>query len=124
MVVCVGAALAMLLGQYEMYAQEYFWSDISGMRGEVTRYGAQVINGIGFIGAGTVMVTGIHEVKGLTTAAGLWASACMGLAIGAGFYECFFLAFILIILSLRILPTIEFGMIERTRDMNVYLGKH
>ena len=55
--------------------------------GDPARLGAQVISGIGFLGAGTIIVTGRHKVKGLTTAAGLWASACMGLAIGIGFYE-------------------------------------
>ena len=50
------------------------------------RLGAQVINGIGFLGAGTILVTGRQEVKGLTTAAGLWASACMGLSVGMGYY--------------------------------------
>ena len=66
-----------------------------------------MINGIGFLGAGTIIVTGRQEVKGLTTAAGLWASACMGLAIGAGFYECVILGFLLIFLSIRLLPYFE-----------------
>ena len=84
MLVCVGAALTMLLGQYQSVILE-----LSGTvaRADVSRYGAQVINGIGFLGAGTIMLTGRKEVKGLTTAAGLWACACMGLAIGSGFYE-------------------------------------
>ena len=56
-----------------------------GMIADVTRLGAQVINGIGFLGTGTILVTEQREVKGLTTAAGLWASACVGLAVGAGF---------------------------------------
>lgn len=54
--------------------------------GDPTRMAAQVISGIGFLGAGTIIVTGRHQVKGLTTAAGLWATACMGIAIGIGFY--------------------------------------
>ncbi|MBQ3496703.1 MAG: MgtC/SapB family protein, partial [Oscillospiraceae bacterium] len=58
---------------------------------------------------------------GLTTAAGLWASACMGLAIGAGFYECVLLAFLLITLCIRLLPALEAAIIERARDINIYV---
>ena len=83
MLVCLGSTLTMLLGQYE-----YYLTHIAGSgSADVSRLGAQVINGIGFIATGTILVTDRQEVKGLTTAAALWASACMGLAIGVGFYE-------------------------------------
>ena len=85
------------------------------------RFGAQVINGVGFLGAGTILVTGRREVKGLTTAAGLWASACMGLAIGAGFYECVFLGTVLIFLSMRYLPIVENMMVEHAPFLNIYV---
>ena len=85
------------------------------------RLGAQVINGVGFLGAGTILVTGRREVKGLTTAAGLWASACMGLAIGAGFYECVFLGTVLIFLSMRYLPIVENMMVEHAPFLNIYV---
>ena len=81
-VVCIGAASVMLLNQY--------LSIVFNANADPARLGAQVISGIGFLGAGTIVVTGHHRsqrVKGLTTAAGLWASACMGLVIGSGFYE-------------------------------------
>lgn len=55
--------------------------------GDPARMGAQVISGIGFLGAGTILVTSNNHVKGLTTAAGLWSAACIGLAIGIGFYQ-------------------------------------
>ena len=87
MLVCMGAALTVILSQYEFYMVTHEWTELAaeiGLRTDVSRFGAQVINGIGFLGAGTIIVTGKQEVKGLTTAAGLWASACMGLAIGAG----------------------------------------
>ena len=74
--VCLGAMIAMSTG---IFTATYF-------SGDASRIGAQVVSGIGFLGAGTIMVHRGH-VKGLTTAAGLWASACIGLAIGAGFYE-------------------------------------
>lgn len=74
--VCVGAMLAMCTGVFT--AMHY--------GGDASRIGAQVVSGIGFLGAGTIIVNRGH-ISGLTTAAGLWASACIGLAIGTGFYE-------------------------------------
>ena len=124
MLVSLGAALTMLLSQYEYFMVTHDWAQLAGeagVRTDVSRFGAQVINGIGFLGAGTIIVTGRQEVKGLTTAAGLWASACMGLAIGAGFYECVLLGFVLIFLSLRVLPRVEVAMVENARNMNIYV---
>lgn len=123
MLVCLGATLTVLLSQYEYLMITTRWAELAqeiGIRTDVSRFGAQVINGIGFLGAGTVIVTSQQEVKGLTTAAGLWASACMGLAIGAGFYECMVLGFALIFLSIKLLPPIETAVIENTRNMNLY----
>lgn len=54
--------------------------------GDPTRMPAQIISGIGFLGAGCILVTDRNRIKGLTTAAGLWAAACLGLCIGAGYY--------------------------------------
>jgi len=125
MLVCLGAALTMLLGQYltqlitALSANERLTSQ--DIRIDVSRIGAQVINGIGFLGAGTIIVTGNQQVKGLTTAAGLWASACMGLAIGAGYYECVILGVLLILLCIRILPALEVLIVERSRNMNIYV---
>ena len=124
MLVCMGAALTVILSQYEFFMVTNVWSELAaeiGLRTDVSRFGAQVINGIGFLGAGTIIVTGKQEVKGLTTAAGLWASACMGLAIGAGFYECVGLCFALIFLVIRLLPFIENAIIENARNMNIYV---
>ena len=124
MLVCLGAALTMLLSQYESYMVTHAWHETAmeiGLRTDVSRFGAQVINGIGFLGAGTIIVTGKQEVKGLTTAAGLWASACMGLAIGAGFYECVLLGFVLIFLVVRVLPRLEVYVVEHAKNMNIYI---
>jgi len=124
MLVSLGAALTMLLGQYHFVMLETDWATLAaelGVRTDVSRFGAQVINGIGFLGAGTIIVTNRQEVKGLTTAAGLWASACMGLATGAGFYECVLLAFLLIFLAIRLLPWVEGFIVENARNMNIYV---
>ncbi len=124
MLVCMGATLTMLLGQYEYVMLTTTWSATAyeiGIRTDVARFGAQVVNGVGFLGAGTILVTGRREVKGLTTAAGLWASACMGLAIGVGFYECIVLGTVLIFLSMRYLPVIGHLMVERAPFQNIYV---
>lgn len=76
--VCIGATLTMLTNEYLF---------LKGMTPDAARMGAQVISGVGFLGAGTILVTGSHKIKGLTTAASLWASACLGLTIGCGFYS-------------------------------------
>ena len=111
--ICLGAAMTTLTSQY-LYLNMHYYTDMA-------RLGAQVVAGIGFIGAGAIIVTRRQRVKGLTTAAGLWASACMGLAIGAGFYECVILGFLLIFLSIRLLPFVENWIIENARHMNIYV---
>ena len=121
MLVCIGATLTMLLGQYNAELLALDWNQNAGMQTDVARFGSQVINGIGFLGAGTIIVTGKHQVKGLTTAAGLWASACIGLAIGAGFYECCFLAFVLAFFVVRVLPKMEEFLIRNSRNINIYV---
>ena len=112
--VCMGAALAVCIS--------YYISEINAgslVRTDVSRLGAQVINGIGFLGAGTIIVTGRQQVKGLTTAAGLWASACMGLAIGAGYFECGILACVAIYLTITVFNSLEKLIMSRTFNMNV-----
>lgn len=125
MLVALGATLAMLLGQYSAQMLGRFWTPQAGgdwPRMDVGRLGAQVINGIGFLGAGTVIInTGKQQVKGLTTAAGLWASGCMGLAIGAGFYECVILGVLLIFLCMRLLRHVESHIVGGSRNMNLYI---
>ncbi|NLP22880.1 MAG: MgtC/SapB family protein [Erysipelotrichaceae bacterium] len=76
--VCLGANLIMLTN---IFAVEHFDT------GDPTRMAAQVITGIGFLGAGTILVTDETKVRGLTTAAGIWVAAAIGLAVGIGFYE-------------------------------------
>lgn len=77
--VCVGSALAMVVS-IDMYYQ--FYKTVNADPGRIA---AQVVSGIGFLGAGTIMKEGA-TVRGLTTAAGLWVVACIGLAVGAGMY--------------------------------------
>lgn len=121
--VCVGAALTMILSAY-MVAMYATWEAALGIeltKGDFSRLGAQVINGIGFLGAGTIIVTGKNQVKGMTTAAGLWASACMGLAIGAGFYIGACVGCIMIILTVTIFGKLEYFITLRSRNITVYI---
>ena len=124
MIVCLGATLTVLISQYDSWLVTEVWHDISEMLGrkvDVTRYAEKVIGGIGFLGAGTIIVTGRQEVKGLTTAAGLWTSACMGLAIGSGFYECAILGFVLILFTTVILEKVSAWVVSKARNMDLYV---
>lgn len=112
MLVCVGATLVMMTNQYmcELYGT-----------GDPARLGAQVISGIGFLGAGTIIVTGRNRVKGLTTAAGLWADACVGLAIGIGFYSGAIIGCTLILLVMSVLHRLDDRMAANARNVDLYL---
>ena len=123
MLVCMGAALTVILSQYEFYMVTHEWTELAaeiGLRTDVSRFGAQVNNGIGFLGAGTIIVTGKQEVKGLTTAAGLWASACMGLAIGAGFYTGGTVCYAFILLAMNVLRLVDVRIQSRQKTATVY----
>ena len=113
LLVCIGAASVMMTSLYQ--AQNL------GVPGDAFRMPAQVVSGVGFLGAGSILVTGKRHVTGLTTAAGLWASACMGLAIGAGFYECMLISFLLIVMSMKFLPYIENLIMSKAVNMTVYI---
>lgn len=122
--VCVGAALTILLSQYLTVLMSTVWAadaEALGIRTEASRFGAQVINGIGFLGAGTIMVTKDKVIQGVTTAAGLWACACVGLAIGAGFFECVIPVFILMDLCFRLLPSVGTWIRDRSRNFWFYV---
>ena len=120
MFVCIGAALAMPLGQYGAALASGLYAD-KGLQADVSRIAAQVVNGVGFLGAGTILVTEHQQVKGVTTAAGLWASACMGLAIGAGYYECVLMGFIAILLCMKLFARLESRMLEHIRNRNLFV---
>lgn len=111
--VCIGSALVMITNQYILEELQY--------GGDPTRLGAQVISGIGFLGAGTILITSKQQVKGLTTAAGLWASACMGLAIGIGFYEGAILGCIFILGSMTLLHRFDDFVMSRTKLVELYI---
>mgnify|MGYP004711623821 CR=1 FL=1 len=112
MLLCVGAASTMLVSQY-MYA--------SYAVGDPARLSAQVLSGIGFLGAGTIIITRRNQVKGLTTAATLWATACMGLAVGSGFYECALVMYILLIFILLLVSVLDNKYLKIKTSTALYL---
>ena len=124
MLVCLGAALSVVLSQYFYVCLTTVWSAdalLVGRTTDVSRIAAMVIGGIGFLGTGTIIITGKQEVRGLTTAAGLWASASLGIAIGAGCYECVIIAFALMLLCIALLPAVEDYIIENARNINIFV---
>ncbi len=102
--VCLGAAISALTGQY-LYLS-------AGLPADMSRIPAGVVTGLGFIGAGTIIITDKKKVKGLTTAAGMWTTGMIGLAAGSGFYEG-------AILSLILLLTVE-TVFNRIRESIQY----
>lgn len=110
--VCLGAAITILTSQYLMTA---------GWTTDPARLGAQVVAGIGFIGAGTIIVTRRRQVKGLTTAAGLWVSAIIGLAIGVGYYEAAILTTVFVIIAETVLSKIEWHIATKAKKLNLYI---
>lgn len=111
--ICLGAAMTTLTSQY-LYLVLHYYTDMA-------RLGAQVIAGVGFIGAGTIIVTRRQRVKGLTTAAGLWVAAIIGLTLGGGFYEGGILATLLILLAELFFSKLEYRMLDHAPEINLYM---
>ena len=112
MLVCVGACLIMMTNQYinQVYST-----------GDPVRMGAQVVSGIGFLGAGTIVVTKRNQIRGLTTAAGLWAAAAVGLALGIGFYEAAVWSGGVIFVVLTVMQNWGSRMHRNSKNMEVYV---
>lgn len=113
MLVCLGASLVMMTNQYIC--------NVFG-NGDPSRLGAQVVSGIGFLGAGTILVTKGTRIRGLTTAAGLWTAACVGLAIGIGFYQGAVLAGITIFLVMTVFQRIDHQLHASSRLFPLYMN--
>ncbi len=115
MLVCVGSCLIMMTNQY-IY-------QFTGA-GDPMRLGAQVVSGIGFLGAGTIVVTRHNQIKGLTTAAGLWTSAGVGLALGIGFYEGAVAVGLSVFVILTVLQRLESRVQKKIRVLELYVELH
>lgn len=111
MLVCIGACSTMLAGiyLYEMFGPGF----------DPARMAAQVISGIGFIGAGTIMVAPHQKVRGLTTAAGLWAVACLGINIGVGNYVIALGVFVSMLITMLVADKLEVIFFRHLRRIHV-----
>lgn len=111
MLVCLGSALVMITNEY-----------MTGIfsSSDPARMGAQVISGIGFLGAGTIIITRDRQVQGLTTAASLWASACMGLAIGVGFYAGALIGMVFILFITLGMHKVDRRLLSKSRSVDLY----
>ena len=110
-IVCLGSTLVMMTNQY---AHLYMGAP------DPTRIAAQVVSGIGFLGAGTILVTKNNQVRGLTTAAGLWAAAALGLAVGCGFYSGAIMGFLAILISIKVLHTVDYLIYRKSPVVSLY----
>lgn len=112
--VCLGAALVTTVG--------FFSVNFLGSTGsDPLRIAAQVVSGIGFLGVGTILVKGRFQITGLTTAAGLWVTAAIGIALGAGFYEGAIIAFAVTVIAVVILHKLERAINDRHSSFGIYV---
>ena len=111
--VALGATLSSMIGLF-LYKE-------MGMSNDPTRIAAQVVSGIGFLGMGTILVKGRFQITGLTTAAGLWATAAIGLALGMGFYTGAIATFVCAVLTITIMSKLEYILTKRYNRFGIYV---
>ena len=111
--ICLGAAMTTTISQF-LFLNMHMYTDMA-------RLGAQVIAGVGFIGAGTIIVTKRRQVKGLTTAAGLWTCAIIGLAVGGGYFEAGVIATIVILVAEIFFSRFEYWVLVNSKNLNIYV---
>ncbi len=111
--VCLGATLTAMLG--------FYTTEVLGYGSDPLRVAAQVVSGIGFLGVGTILLKGRFQITGLTTAAGLWCAAAVGLALGAGFYEGALLTFFAALLTITVVHKLEYTINKKYRRFGIYI---
>ena len=112
--VSIGSALTVMIG--------FFVREALGITAtDPMRIAAQVISGIGFLGVGTILIKGRFQITGLTTAAGLWATAAIGLSLGAGYYEGALITFVFIVVTVTILHRLEYRITKRYNRFGIYM---
>jgi putative Mg2+ transporter-C (MgtC) family protein len=113
LLVSVGSALFTIVSAYGF--NEFLVSGAAVVRADPTRIAAQIVTGIGFLGAGAIIRQGV-SVRGLTTAATLWVVAAIGMATGAGYYSVAVITTALVVLSLWPLRIVAYQVMRRFRD--------
>lgn len=111
--VCLGATLTAMTGEFAV--------EVLGNSGDMLRVSAQVISGIGFLGVGTILLKGRFQITGLTTAAGLWAAATLGIAIGIGFYVGAIVIFLSTVITVTVLHRFEYRVTHKNSRFGVYV---
>lgn len=111
----IGSALIMIISKYGFYDV----LDTKGIALDPSRIAAQVVSGISFLGAGTIIFEK-HYIRGLTTAAGIWATAGIGLALGSGMYVVGIFSTVLVLVGLEILNRVFKNTINKYVDMNIW----
>ncbi len=127
MLTTIGAALSTLLALYEYEMICGAWAPVVeevGMKFDGSRYSSSVVSGIGFLAAGTIIASAHRQVSGLTTATGIFASVCMGIACGAGFYECVIVAAVLITIVLNVMTPLESAYKRRLHNIDIFVEFH
>ncbi|TCL59540.1 putative Mg2+ transporter-C (MgtC) family protein [Kineothrix alysoides] len=111
-IVCVASALTMVINEYliSLYGA-----------GDAARLAAQVISGIGFLGMGSIILTSRNQIRGLTTAATLWATAILGIAVGAGMIIPSCITFVIMMFIITVLSHISTHLEKYNRIMTIYL---
>lgn len=124
MLVSIGAALTVIISLYEyemLYGPWLPVSELVELKFDASRFAAQVITGIGFLAAGTIIAVAHQQVSGLTSAIGLFAAACLGLAAGAGFYACVIIALVLIVIAMEAMQPLEVRYKRRLRNITLFV---
>lgn len=122
MLISAGAAMCSILSTFQYQMLSGPWAEFAekvGLKYDASRLAAQAVTGIGFLGAGIIFKTAHQQVNGLTTATGLFASVCMGIAAGAGFYELVVIATALMALVMNIMSPLEAAFKRRLRSITL-----
>lgn len=109
------------LGSAAATALNIYLALLPGLSADVSRIPAGVVSGIGFLGAGTILVTGRKQIKGLSTAATLWVTSCMGMAIGAGYLEIGCVCLIMVAFSNILLKQLSIKVEGYSKFMSIYI---
>lgn len=111
--VCLGATLTSMTGMYTY--------EVLGAGNDPLRIAAQVISGIGFLGVGTILIKGRFQITGLTTAAGIWCAATIGIALGIGYYEGAAVTFIASVSAVTIMHRLEYSLARKHTRFGMYV---
>lgn len=111
MLVSLGSAMVMMIGQF---SREVYQA------GDPSRIAAQVVSGIGFLGAGTIILNGKNQIRGLTTAAGLWTVAIIGIGVGTGFYTGSIIATVLVLLVMTVMKQVDEYLSFKEKTVHIY----